>query len=122
MLLNNTLKESRIRICFPVETDADELFVNRQFDVHRIPFADSGLSVDEKRDIHKHMNGMISSGMDVVDAKSNINFKWIDIPVISGRKSPVEESLGIINRDNFEFEIRNDEEKVESLNLHFYAL
>ncbi len=109
VLLKNTLKESRIRICFPVETDADELFVNRQFDVHKIPFMDTGLSVDEKRDIHKHMNGMISSGMDVVDAKSNINFKWIDIPVISGRRSPVEESLGIINRDNFEFEIRNNE-------------
>ncbi len=105
--VDNKLRNARIRLCFPVETETEDMFVNRQFEVHRMPVADTGLSADEKRDIFSHMSGMISSGMDVVDVKTNINFKWVDLPVVKSGDSSIQESLGIINRDNFEFEIRD---------------
>ncbi len=104
----NTVKDARIRLCFPVETDAEELYVNRQFDVHRMPFFSTDLSADEKEDIFKHMAGMISSGMDVVDTKTNINFKWLDIPVTKVAGTAGNGGIAFLNRDNFEFEIRNE--------------
>ncbi len=109
--LDNNLKNARIRICFPVETESEDMFVNRQFEVYRMPFSNSGLTADEKKDIFRHMDGMISSGMDTVNVKTSINFKWVDVPVIDSSDSFIDESLGIINRDNFEFEIRDETEK-----------
>ncbi len=110
--LDNVLKDSRIRICFPVETEVHDMFVNRQFEVYRMPFEGSWISAEEKKDIFRHMDGMISSGMDVVDTKTGINFKWVDIPYADDEDSSSSvEGLGIINRDNFEFEVRDETNK-----------
>ncbi len=113
--LDNGLKDSRIRICFPVETEVPDMFVNRQFEVYRMPFEGSWISAEEKKDIFRHMDGMISSGMDVVDTKTGINFKWVDIPYADGENSSSGEGLGIINRDNFEFEVRDEAERKKTV-------
>ncbi len=117
--VNNSLKDSRIRVCFPVETRTGSVFVNRQFDVYEMPVTNDGLSVREKEEIFQRMNGMISSGMDVVDVKTAINFKWIDMPVSMNAQGEIFESFGLINRANFEFEIRdeNNSGKVIELTL-----
>ncbi len=117
MFVNNRLRDSRIRVCFPVETETDTIFVNRQFDVYKRPLHISDLSVKEKEEIFKHMNGMISSGMDIVEVKTDINFKWIDIPVKDEQDAQIIESIGLLNRDNFEFEIRNEKESEKIIEL-----
>lgn len=124
LYINNTLKDSRIRVCFPVITEAESIFVNRQFDVHRMPINGGDLSVREKEEIFQRMNGMISSGMDVVEVKTNINFKWVDVPICGefGEEDDsggINEGFGIINRANFEFEVRGDKkrEKIVELTL-----
>lgn len=117
MFVNNRLRDSRIRVCFPVETETDTIFVNRQFDVYKRPLHISDLSVKEKEEIFKHMDGMISSGMDIVEVKTDINFKWIDIPVNGEQDAQITEGIGLLNRDNFEFEIRNEKESEKIVEL-----
>ncbi len=119
LYVNNSLKDSRIRVCFPVETETKSVFVNRQFDVYEMPIDNDDLSIKEKEEIFRRMNGMISSGMDVVEVKTAINFKWIDMPVSINPKGEIVESLGLINRANFEFEIseENNSKKIVEFTL-----
>ena len=102
--LNNTVKDHRLRICFPTKLKSEYVFCSQQYDIAKFPIQPDTTNYSTKDKCP--LENVLPPQWDTRPADGNVHHGFIDI-------TDGEKGLCIISRDTYEYWVNKDANTIE---------